>query len=172
MRSQLQRRLERAQGERQQRLDWLASRLLHPAERLTQRRQQVESLTRRLGLAGTRRTDHSRLLLLTASRRLEGARPRPAGLAERLTQHAQQLARQMDWQLSREQMKLNTLANGLKQLDPHAVLNRGYALVTGADGRAVRNAAALTPGNTLKLDFARGSAQATVDQVVAASEAD
>ena len=170
--SQLQRRLERSLSERQQRLDWLANRLLHPAERLTQRRQQLESLTRRLRLASTRRTDNSHLLLLTASRRLEAVRPRPARLAEHLTQHGRHLARQMAWQLSRQQMKLNALANGLKQLDPHAVLNRGYALVTGADGRAVRNAAALTPGNTLKLDFARGSAQATVDQVVAASEAD
>jgi exodeoxyribonuclease VII large subunit len=170
--SQLQRRLERALGERQQRLDWLAGRLLHPAERLAQRRQQVESLTRRLGLGSSRRTDNSRLLLLTASRRLEAARPRPARRAERLMEQGRQLARQMDWQLSRQQMKLNALANGLKQLDPHAVLNRGYALVTGADGRAVRNAAELSPGNTLKLDFARGSAQATVNQVVAASEAD
>ncbi|PKO34789.1 MAG: exodeoxyribonuclease VII large subunit [Betaproteobacteria bacterium HGW-Betaproteobacteria-7] len=170
--SQLQRRLERALDERQQRLDWLAGRLLHPAERLAQRRQQVESLTRRLGLASTRRTDNSRLVLLTASRRLEGARPQPARLGERVSLHGRQLVRQMDWQLSRQQMKLNALANGLKQLDPHAVLNRGYALVTGADGRAVRNAAALTPGNTLKLDFARGSALATVDQVVAAPEAD
>ena len=170
--SQLQRRLERALDERQQRLDWLAGRLLHPAQRLAQRRQQLEALTRRLSQAGARHTDSSRLLLLTAGRRLASARPRPARLAERLSQHGRQLARQMNWQLSRQQMQLNAAAKGLKQLDPHAVLNRGYALVTGADGRAVRDAAALQPGNTLKIEFARGSTMATVDQVVASPEAE
>lgn len=170
--NQLQRRLERALGERQQRLDWLAGRLLHPAERLAQRRQQVEALTLRLHQAGARHTNSNRLLLLAVGHRLAGARPRPARLADRLSQQGRQLAGQMNWQLSRQQMKLNTLANGLKQLDPHAVLKRGYALVTDADGRAVRDASSLRPGSTLNIDFARGSAQATVDQVVAIPEAE
>lgn len=170
--NQLQRRLERALGERQQRLDWLAGRLLHPAERLAQRRQQVETLTLRLHRAGTRHTNSNRLLLLAVGHRLAGARPRPAGLADRLLQQGRQLAGQMNWLLSRQQMKLNTLGNGLKQLDPHAVLKRGYALVTDAEGRAVRDASALRRGSTLNIDFARGSAQATVDQVVAIPEAE
>jgi exodeoxyribonuclease VII large subunit len=170
--NQLQRRLERALGERQQRLDWLAGRLLHPAERMAQRRQQVEALTLRLHQAGTRHTNSNRLLLLAVGHRLAGARPRPARLADRLLQQGRQLAGQMNWQLSRQQMKLNTPANGLKQLDPHAVLKRGYALVTDAEGRAVRDSSAVRPGSTLNIDFARGSAQATVDQVVAIPEAE
>lgn len=170
--AQLQRRGERALGERQQRLDWLATRLLHPAERLAQRRQQVAELQRRLQRAAAQRLESSRLLLLAAERRRQASRPRPERLAERLAHQRQQMARQVAWQLSRQQMKLNALANGLKQLDPHAVLRRGYALVTDGDGRAVRDAAMLAPGNALKLSFARGSARATVDQVVASPEAD
>ncbi|HEX6735711.1 MAG TPA: exodeoxyribonuclease VII large subunit [Azonexus sp.] len=169
---QLQRRQERALGDRQQRLDWLAGRLLHPAERLAQRYQQLLGLERRL-LQGVRRYSATgRLHLQAAGRRLQAARPRPAQRAESLEQLRHRLDRQAHWQFAQLQMKLNALGNGLKQLDPHAVLARGYTLATGPDGRAVRDASELAAGTVLKLDFARGTALATVDQVVATGEAD
>ncbi|PKO85919.1 MAG: exodeoxyribonuclease VII large subunit [Betaproteobacteria bacterium HGW-Betaproteobacteria-12] len=169
---QLQRRLERALGERQQRVDWLAGRLLHPAERLAQRRDMLHGQGRRLAQALRRLGETSRLKLSAVALRLNATRPRATQRSEGIEHLRQRLSRQMRWQLAQQQMKLNTLGNGLKQLDPHAVLARGYALATGADGRTVRNAAELKPGTILKLDFARGSALATVDQVVGAAEAD
>jgi len=42
----------------------------------------------------------------------------------------------------------------------------------GADGRAIRDATRLSPGDLLRLRFASGSAEATVNQVVANPEAD
>ena len=92
----LQQLTRRRLADRQQTLDWLRSRLLHPAERIRRQRQAVGELARRLHQAG-------------------------------------------QWQGTRRQMKLNALAASLKQLDPHAVLARGYALVTGPDGRALRD---------------------------------
>lgn len=172
LREQLRRRLERVLGDRQQRLDWLAGRLLHPAERLRQRQRELLGLGQRLRQGMRRISETGRLQTQATGRRLLAVRPRPALRSDGIVQLQQRLARQLRWQLARQQMKLNALGNGLKQLDPHAVLTRGYALVTGPDGRAVRNAAALHPGAALKLDFARGSALATVDQVVAAPEAD
>ena len=44
----------------------------------------------------------------------------------------------------------------------------GYALAVGPDGRAVRDAAMLAPGDGLRLEFARGEAETTVTRVVAA----
>ncbi len=52
-------------------------------------------------------------------------------------------------------------AAALAALDPLAPLRRGYALVTGPDGRRVR-AAALARGDLLRLAFADGAATATV----------
>lgn len=54
------------------------------------------------------------------------------------------------------------LADRLRALSPKLVLERGYALVKGPDGRFVRSAGALTPGQTVTLEFARGEADATV----------
>ena len=69
-------------------------------------------------------------------------------------------------------MKLNELTASLSQLDPLAVLTRGYAIAIGPDGKAVRDAGTLVIGSELHLNFARGSALSTVNQVVATPEAD
>ena len=44
------------------------------------------------------------------------------------------------------------------------MLERGYALATH-DGRVVKDAGAVKPGDRLELRFARGRARATVDDV-------
>ena len=169
---QLRRRAERALADRQQRLDWLAGRLLHPAERLAQRRQQLLALQQRLRHALLRGGNDGRRLLQAAGSRLRSTRPRLAQRGEALGQLRQRLERQLQWQFAQRWTELNALASGLRQLDHHAVLARGYALATGADSRAVRDASELTAGAVLRLDFARGAALATVDRVVAAGEAD
>ncbi|KAB2923847.1 MAG: exodeoxyribonuclease VII large subunit, partial [Dechloromonas sp.] len=168
----LLRHFARLLGERQQRLDWLAGRLQHPSERLNQRRTLLDAQGLRLRRALQRLGENGRLKLSATSQRLAAARPHPMRRGDTVEHLSQRLGRQMHWQRVQQQMKLNALGYGLKQLDPHAVLSRGYALVTGPDGRAVRNAATLAPGTPLTIEFAHGSARATVDQVVAVPEAD
>ena len=50
-------------------------------------------------------------------------------------------------------------------LSPLAVLDRGYALAFTSDGRLVRSAEQLAPGDTLVAQFARGSAAAQVTKI-------
>ena len=69
-------------------------------------------------------------------------------------------------------MKLNGLSASLSQLDPLAVLTRGYAIAIGPDGMAVRDAGTLAIGSELRLSFARGSALGIINQIVATPEAD
>ena len=172
LREQLRRRAERALGDQRQRLDWLASRLLHPAERLGQQRGQLLALEQRLQQSLRRRLGDECRQLQLAGHRLRAARPRPAARREALGQLRQRLERQLQWQFAQRRTELNALASSLRQLDPHAVLARGYALATGPNGRAVRDASELAAGVALKLSFARGAALATVDRLVAAGETD
>ena len=169
---QLQRRLERGLADRAQRLDWLSARLIHPAERLLQRRQDTEALGARLLRAQRNQLERARLQLGTLGQRQGTARPRLDKLADRLAHLRYRLDHRTTWALSQHSGKLNSLSSSLKQLDPHAVLTRGYALAIGPDGRAIRDATALKPGDALHLSFARGAATATVEQVVATPEAD
>jgi exodeoxyribonuclease VII large subunit len=168
----LERRIERTLAEQQQRIDWLATRLTHPAERLRQRRELLSSLGQRLQRAQGQQQESRRTKLAYNGQRLGAARPQPARQAASLIHLHYRLTQQAHLQISQQGGKLNALGNSLKQLNPHSVLARGYALAIGADGRAVRDATTLMPGSTLQLSFARGTASATVNQVVGAVEAD
>jgi len=170
--SQLQRRQERSLADRQQRLDWLSARLIHPAERLRQRRQDTDALGARLQRAQHNQIERTRLQIATLAQRQTTARPRLDQLGDSLAHLRYRLDHRTRWALSQHSGKLNSLTASLRQLDPHAVLTRGYALAIAPDGRAIRDATALTPGDTLHLSFTRGAATATVEQVVATPEAD
>ena len=126
---QMRQQTNRSLAERGQQLDWLASRLTHPAQRLQQQRESLRHQGFRLNNA-------------------------------------------LRWQISVPKMKLNGLSASLSQLDPLAVLSRGYAIAISPDGKAVRDASTLTIGSELRLSFARGSALSTVNKVVATPEAD
>jgi exodeoxyribonuclease VII large subunit len=53
-------------------------------------------------------------------------------------------------------------ASGLDALSPLAVLARGYAIATSADGRAVRDAREVSPGDRLRVRVHRGSLEVDV----------
>jgi exodeoxyribonuclease VII large subunit len=57
------------------------------------------------------------------------------------------------------------LADRLRALSPRLVLERGYALVRGGDGRFVRSASALAVGADVTVEFASGQADATVTRI-------
>ncbi len=167
----LSRQFERSLAEREQQLDLLAARLTHPAERLRQHRETVRQTTARLGRAIDSRLVAGRHQLETLAQRLTRTRPRPETVHESLKHMSYRLENSARQKISDCEAKLNALSASLIQLDPHAVLNRGYAMATGPDGRPVRDATTLQSGDTIDLTFARGSAVATVNQVVVSPKA-
>ncbi len=169
---QLERRMERMLADQQQKIDWLAGRLVHPAARIEQRRADVTRLGHRLYQAVLRQNAERQLRLATLGQRHGAARPQPAKLGAELAHLHYRLSSQGRWQISQQSGKLNSLARSLSQLDPHAVLTRGYALALDSTGRAIRDAGQLAVGDCVQLSFASGSANATVNQVVSGREAD
>ena len=163
----ISRQLERELAEKSQRLDWLAARLTHPAERIRQRREAIARLGGRLALAQTHQVAGQQQRLITLDHRLRGHRPRLEGRRDHLSHLQYRLSNAARQQLSSAEAKLNQLGASLIQLDPQTVLNRGYALAFDENGRAVRDAGTLHPGTVLNLNFAKGAALATVNRVVA-----
>ncbi|MCU1362144.1 MAG: xseA [Ilumatobacteraceae bacterium] len=68
-------------------------------------------------------------------------------------------------QLDAEARHLASLDTQVRLLDPVNVLARGFSVTRGADGRAIRDAASLTPGDRVVTSFATGSTTSTVDHV-------
>jgi len=77
------------------------------------------------------------------------------GRSARAIRHRLQLARR----------RLDTVAGRLESLSPLAVLRRGYSLTQRTrDGRVIRDAAELTPGEQITTRFARGQAVSRVER--------
>lgn len=155
---------------RGERLAQLAARLsnLHPGRRLLERNQRLDELSERLLHASGQLAARSEQRLSTLNQRLVAASPGQKLLALRSRlDHARQrllLASQAGQQ--QRLYRLGSAASRLQALNPLAVLARGYALATTADGRVATEATALAPGSRLEVRLARG-AVATVVQGLA-----
>lgn len=158
----LARRWRRGLEQRQQQLDWLARRLKHPAEKLAQQRQGLNTLGQRLTLALRRRVDRAHADLAHLGHRLAMSRPQPAAQGERLRTLGFRLEAAQHQLLQRQGARLERLAASLTHLNPEAVLARGYAIAFDAAGQAVHDATALAPGQALKLRLHRGERQVQV----------
>ena len=162
LRMALRRALRQGQNQRAQQLDGLALRLQHPAQRLARQRDDLANLQRRLdhGLAqaGTR----GRQRLAALSGRLLLARPQTGRLAQRLDAAGSRLAGAWQRNALSKSSELARLSACLTQLNPDAVLARGYSMVTDNDGRIVRDSSTLEPNDRIAVFFQTGRANATV----------
>jgi exodeoxyribonuclease VII large subunit len=84
-------------------------------------------------------------------------------LRDRLADRAGRLVPAVRRLLTRNVEHLTGLDKLLASLGHKSVLARGFALVTGADGRLVRTAAALVAGERIAIGFADGSRDAVID---------
>ncbi len=147
---------------RQQRLDGLARRLVHPAARLAQQGRDAAALAVRLD-----RAYRSRIGAATHAMREQGARltwllRRPLPHAARLAPMRGAMLRAASLTLERGRSRTAALEQSLAHLSPQAVLQRGYAIVTNTDGAIVHDAATVQVGEDVALTFARGGADARI----------
>jgi exodeoxyribonuclease VII large subunit len=140
------RRQTEALGHLQQRVDELLDRMHDALRSLLERgRERVERLATAYGLREWPRTlEAQREVLDDLREQLDGALARTAS--------------------ARRTLGLS-LTDRLRALSPRRVLERGYCLVRTPDGTFVRVAEALTTGQRLTIEFARGEADARVEEV-------
>jgi exodeoxyribonuclease VII large subunit len=156
---------EHAASNRAQRLDTAARRLVHPAARLAQQAEQARQLAHRLTRAFAHRREGARRQVVAVQARLLRECRAPLPHAARVVQVARALATAGRDHVGRAERHVDRLGAALALLNPAAVLDRGYAIVTTADGAIVADARGLAAGADVAMRFAKGRAQATVTQV-------
>ena len=165
--ARLARCMRRQIDETRERLRWLTGRaaLVSPRAKLTQQAQRLDELEAAL----TRALRHQ---LRTSSERLRWlmGRSTQASPATRLTQqaarHASLLTRLRaagPRQVRRATDRLLPLVRTLNAVSPLATLERGYAIVSIADGPIVRNAADAAPGTLIDVRLQSGRLRAKVE---------
>jgi exodeoxyribonuclease VII large subunit len=163
--AQLVRVTRRLLERRSQQLDWLARRLVSPAQRLARQREQLLQLTARLAAAGARPVREARSQLALVQLRWRQARPD----AERAQQALAQIGSRLQGSFRRHhalrQARLGELAAKTALLSPVRTFERGYAALLDAQGRALRSPAALKPGRTVTVYLAEGVADLGIADV-------
>ena len=161
-RRQLQRQWQSALQGRQQALDLLALRLVHPAEQIARQRRQLDHLAHRLGGALAQICARRRQTLGALGQRLTVARPQTERAARRLDALAHRLDAAGHLALDERRANLARFTAALAHLNPQAVLERGYSLVTDEHGVIVRDSRTLEPNARIAVCFRHGRAEATV----------
>lgn len=152
------------------------------ARRLIRSHERRPSLASPDAILARERTRLDRLAERLASsrrHRMELARSRVSHLATALTRmsprslHAQRVlavgatARRLreviDRRISTSRARAADAYRHLAAVSPLSILDRGYSITTDAKGRALRDAGAIKPGESLTTRLARGSVRSTVD---------
>lgn len=165
----LTRALQYRLATRQQQLDQLSLRLIHPALRLTQAGNRLGLLSSRLEASLARNLVRQRERLNRASLGLGRIAPRADKYHGRLGLLAQRLGAAICRQQEQSRSRVDALGAALRHLDPEAILTRGYSIVRDAHGQLVTDAANLRPGQHISLRLARGQAEATIASTTAES---
>lgn len=153
--------------QRQEQLHQLAGRLKDPRRELLDKSQRLDELELRLNRSMAQGLEGFRLRLAHLQQRLQTQTParhlHTAG--EHLQRTHEQLLAATIQLLRRKRERAEHLAQALHLVSPLATLGRGYAIVRGPDGQIVRDATALSAGDTISARVARGSLRAKVTSV-------
>lgn len=152
---------------RNQHLDWLGARLVHPRNRIALLQQRLTALSQRLNLAQGAQWRQARSALQGLTARLHQYSPQPrlhaAALANRHLYA--RLVAGMKHRLERTEARLRQVMQTMHALSPLATLERGYAIVQRLDtGAIVTTAAAVKPGERVQTRLAHGYLDCLVEK--------
>ena len=111
----------------------------------------------------TRQLDESAMRLDGYSARLRSPMALLERQQDRLLQYRTRLSHWADRSLSREQRRLGELSLRLQALDPEQPLQRGYALITDAQGHLINSIRKAPPQTAVELRLADGRLQARIE---------
>jgi exodeoxyribonuclease VII large subunit len=158
---------QRIVKQRRQDLNSFSRQLGDPSRRLVDKRLRLDDLMMRAA-AGVNTTFHAkRKRLYHLEQALHQKRPenRLAQLKQKNTELGFRLLDALKTKLQTDRAQLENLKGRLKALGPQAVLNRGYALITGPDGRLLSKADPDLLEKRIDVRLAQGRLKARVEEV-------
>ena len=164
-RRSLKRQIQRIFGQKSQRLDGLAQRLLSPEQRLERRRENLLGLRHRLVSGWKLSHARHRNALASLTNRLFLARPDTSHLGRRVDALALRLRGAFKKNRDDRFANLAKLESGLAHLNPEKVLARGYSIVSNNRNGIIRDSRQLKTNDSVVVSFHRGSVNATVMSV-------
>ena len=162
MHSRLSRHLRQKMEQRMQQVDYLSRRLVHPGERLNARLMHLTHLGQRLNNHAGHALAEREWYLQKLAHRLAAAKPDITAHEARQRELARRLQLSLSQRMQDCQIGLQRLQANLTHLNPQSVLERGFSMVRSADGKIVYDSEKVAMDEALSITFARGSAEARV----------
>jgi exodeoxyribonuclease VII large subunit len=161
----LTRALRRQLADATQSVDWLSRRLVSPLAYMERERLKLHALHSRLGHATRIPLSQARHAVENLGVRLTAQKPETQSLRNKIADRNRRLTAQMSTRLSQRRQALNALQAQLELLNPQRTLERGYAMVTDAKGKVVRDPQLLKPRSSVTVRLAKGSAEVGIASV-------
>ncbi|MBS1842698.1 MAG: hypothetical protein JST77_17860, partial [Acidobacteria bacterium] len=129
-----------------------------PLDLLRQQRQRADEMTSRLALGLRARLEQSRKRYSLAHLHIFrfDFRARISALRIRLERRSTELAKRMERLNRLKRERLEKFLVQLEERSPLKVLERGYSIVTGPDGTVLRDASAVSLGDSVSIQLHRG----------------
>ena len=162
MHGRLNRHLRQKLEQRMQQVDYLSRRLVHPGERLNARLTHLTHLNQRLNNNAGHALAEREWHLQKLAHRLAAAKPDITAHEARQRDLARRLQLSLAHRMQDYQTGLQRLQANLVHLNPQSVLERGFSMVRSADGNIVYDSKEIALDEALSITFARGSAVARV----------
>jgi len=161
----LTRAMRRRVSDATQTVDWLSRRLVSPATYAAHQRLKLHGMQLRLAHATRTPLNLARFAIAQLDTRLRAQLPDIAAERRRLSDQTRRLRAQITVRQTQRRQALAALSSQLELLNPQRTLERGYAIVTDAAGKALRSPAELRARERLNMRLAEGSADVTLAEV-------
>jgi exodeoxyribonuclease VII large subunit len=170
MSATLARAIQRRLADAAQTLDWLTRRLVSPAAYVAHERLKLQGMRLRLAHATRTPLNQARFAVSQLATRLTHQLPDTEDLRKQLGQHAGRMRFYMASSARANRHALAALSAQLELLNPQRTLERGYAIVTDANGRILRSPEDIKPREVVRMRLAEGTADVGIASVQRALE--
>jgi exodeoxyribonuclease VII large subunit len=161
----LTRALRRHLADTAQTLDWRSRRLVSPSAYIAHERLKLRGLHVRLAHATRTPLTQARFMLLHLGTRLSAQLPNTLAHRVQLADNARRVGVSLATNTARRRQALASLHSQLELLNPQRTLERGYTIVTDAQGKVVRAPKDLHVREIVTLRLAQGIAEVGIASV-------
>lgn len=165
IKQRLSRQIATTLSQKQQQLDYLSRRLRSPKEQTAQRKLLLIHTQQRLKNVMGAQLQLQQFRFKQSTARIKICKPNITEARVNLTLVATELHHARTHYFATLNNMISARATNLTHLNPNAVLNRGYALVTDQQGTIIRDANQLNARQAVNINLAQGSASAEIIEI-------
>ncbi len=158
--------MTRLMQQRMQRLDELSRRVLHPGISVSNTKNHVSQLKRRLELCHWNYLSYKKQILERGIVNIISLRPKLESRRNKIENHLVAMKTNLNKSQEKRKVEIIGCISSLQQLNPDNILSRGYCLAFDEKDKVIKHIQEIRSGNKVKIRLKSGQFDATVGNVM------